>query len=288
MSLRRKLFYAQPATEAEKIPEVPDLDQIYKQERKEKKKHLHFIPSIVKGLVKKQNKSNKQKLRKAEEAKEKTYLSQKAKVSEIVIKLKWMESKQEGKLKRITQLESQPLSALTIDEKILLQGLKNSLKQLECKILAANNEISRRRSTIDLLGIKEKISDESSADERLHTVPVYPKHASQDQYIAGKRATQRDRINELREKLQWMRTKQTGKLIRIQALKETKESLSFDETVQLKGLKNSSKRLLLQVAAIERQLSWQVDIIRQGIPDHSVAGEDLEIIDIEYDSELDF
>ncbi len=45
-------------------------------------------PSMVKGLVKKQNKSNKKKLRKAEEAKEKTYLSQKAKVSEILIKKK--------------------------------------------------------------------------------------------------------------------------------------------------------------------------------------------------------
>ncbi len=91
MSLGSKLN-AQPATEAE---EIPDLEQIYKLG---KKKRLHSMPSMVKGLVKKQN---KQKLRKAEEAKEKTYLSQKAKVSELLIKLKWMESKQEGTLKRI-------------------------------------------------------------------------------------------------------------------------------------------------------------------------------------------
>ena len=94
MGLGKKLSHIQPVTKI--IDEIPDLDA----ERKEKKR-LHSVPYMVKGLLKKQKKSDKERLRKVEETKEKAYLSQKAKISELLIKLKWMETKHEGKVKRI-------------------------------------------------------------------------------------------------------------------------------------------------------------------------------------------
>ncbi len=303
-----KLFHRK-SNKVTVIEEIHEVDSVL--EKKGKKKSLK---SMMKGVLTKHKKCTdpETKLKEEQEADYQVYLSQKEKIAELLVKMKWMERKQEGKEKRIEDMEDKHL---TFDEKIQLKALKNSSKRLEDKIFVVNTELLRRRITVNLLGIdvsKKKTSNETpgfAAPEFLaprcweenrystdkYTVHLDPKQAASAKQYMNMSVTQKDRVYELKEKLIWMESKRKWKQDRILAMKKIKESLSFDQKIQLKGLKSSLKRLENAITIVNQQVLRRLDTVSKAedfhkklvathVPNHSVEGSStLQDIELEID-----
>ena len=297
-----KLFHRNKVTVFEEIHEVDSV------EKKEKKKSLK---SMMKGVLTKHNKCTdpETKLKEEQEADYRVYFSQKEKIAELLVKMKWMERKQEGKEKRIEDMEDKQL---TFDERMQLKALKNSSKRLEDKIFVVNTELRRRRITINLLGIdvskKKASSNETPEPEFLaprcweenrystdrYTVHLDPKQAASAKQYMDMSVTQKDRVYELKEKLAWMESKCKWKQDRILAMKRMTESLNFDQKIQLKGLKSSLKRLENAITIVKQQVSRRLDTVSKAeefhkklvalyVPNHSVEGS-ATLLDIELEN----
>ena len=271
-------------------------------EKKEKKKTLQ---SVVKSVLKKGAKDCKDQ-DKLREKKYQVYHSQKEKIAELLGKLKWMESKQEGKERRIEEMESRSLS---LEEKLQLMALKNSLKRLEDKILTLNNELTRRRTSINALGIPETSATTYSYDRRPSfeqpqgpsvlrcwgdssnvtmesSVSLDPEQAAKARKYEVVTVSQKEKVSELKEKLEWMESKHSRKLEKISAMK--RESPSFEQKVKLTGVKNSLKRLEKEMSAVSHMISMREDTINKAeslhkqclTESHSVE-EGVTLVDIE-------
>lgn len=261
----RKLFRCEKMVCVENIPEVDCIVE------KPKEKKTSFC-SLVKSALTKSSKCTNSKVK----AKYQVYHSQKEKIAELLLKVKWMESKQEGKEQRMEEMESK---SLTFDEKVHLKALKISSKRLEEEILVVNNELLRRRITINQLGIETKptsLNTPSLEDKPDFVVPQFlnnrcwednshsvdklsvltnPKEAAKAKRCLDLSAAQKDRVYELKEKLGWLENKRSRKLNKILELKNKKQSLSFDQKILLKGLKHSWKSLEKSIVVAKLNIS---------------------------------
>ena len=130
--------------------------------------------------------------------------------------------------RRIEDMEGKHLN---FDEKIQLKALKNSSKRLEDKIFAVNTEHLRRRITINLLWIsKEKTSsnekpgvvapqflaircwEENKQSTDQYTVQLDLKQAVKAKQYMDVSASQKDRVYELKEKLECKRNRKQNAL----------------------------------------------------------------------------